>query len=93
MSPQEEIIRGEKAKQLLADPLLSEAFSQCKKEVLEAWEKTPARDIEGREWLWKLYHASIKAENMLRGYIDTGKMADFNIKQSVKDRIFNAVRN
>lgn len=92
MSPQEEVIRGERAKQLLADPLLTEAFKTCKQEVLLAWETTPARDIEAREWLWKLYHASIKAENMLRGYIDTGKMADFNLKQSVTDRVLNAVR-
>ena len=93
MTPQEESIRGERAKQLLADPLLNEAFANCKKEVLAAWEKTPARDIEAREWLWKLYHAMLKSEEMIRGYMDSGKLADFNIKQSVKDRIFNAVRS
>jgi hypothetical protein len=93
MSPQEEVIRGERAKQLLADPLLNEAFEHCKTEVLDAWEKTPARDVEAREWLWKLYHATLKAENMLRGYVDTGKFADFNLKQSVKDKVLNAFRS
>lgn len=92
MSPQEEAIRGERAKQLLSDPLLNEAFAHCKQEVLQAWERTPARDVEAREWLWKLYHATIKAEDMLKGYVDTGKLAEFNIKQSAKDKIFNVFK-
>lgn len=92
MTPQEEVLRGERAKQLLADPLLNEAFAHCKAAVLEAWETTPARDVEAREWLWKLYHATLKAENMFRGYVDTGKLADFNLQQSLKDKVLNAFR-
>ena len=81
--------RGERAKQLLKDPLLKEAFEVCKKQILQTWENSPARDVEAREWLWKLYQASLRFEEVFKGFIDSGKMAEEQLKhkQSLKDRI------
>ena len=81
--------RGERAKQLLKDPLVKEALETCKQQILTAWEASPARDVEAREWLWKLYQASMRFEEVFKGFIDSGKIAEAELKhkQSMKDRI------
>jgi transposase len=86
---EEQRLKGEKAKQLLNDPLLHEALQETRKEIIQMWEATPARDAEAREWLWKLHQASMKFENALRGYIDSGQVATEHLKheKSFTDRL------
>ena len=81
MSPDEEVIRGHKAAQVLDNELVKEAFEEVRKHILKVWESTPARDVEGREWTFKLFQASLKFEEIFKGYIDTGKVAADKIKQ------------
>lgn len=82
------IYRADQAKALLKDPLLKDAFESCKKTILKTWETTPARDAEAREWLWKMYQASMRFEEVFKGYIDSGTVAREKLKQySMKDRI------
>lgn len=82
MSPDDEVIRGHKAAQVLENPLVIEAFEVTRKAILTAWESTPARDIEAREFLFKLYQASMRYEEIFKGYVDTGKIAADRIKSS-----------
>lgn len=81
--------RGEKAKQILKDPLFKESLEACKQQILSAWEESPARDIEAREWLWKLYQASLRFEEIFKGYMDSGRIAEAQLKQkqSLGDRL------
>ncbi len=81
MSPDEEVIRGHKAAQVLENELVKEAFEEVRKHILRVWETTPARDVEAREWTFKLYQASLKFEEIFKGYVDTGKVAADKIKQ------------
>lgn len=76
-----EIQRGQKAAQLLAEPLIAEAFSVFAKEVQDRWAQSPARDAEGREKLYLMLKASERVEAHLRSLIDSGKMAEATLKQ------------
>ena len=81
MTEQDEIEQGREAGELLSNRILKRALNDCRKEIMDMWEATPARDTDGREWLWKLHQASVRFENVLRGYIDTGKIAKANLKE------------
>ena len=76
----EQTIRGHRAAQLLEDKLFQEACEESRKQILLAWEQTPARDVEAREWLFKLHQASLRFEEIFKGYVDTGKIAADKLK-------------
>lgn len=76
-----EILRGERAKQLLEDPLLTEAFTLIELEYMKAWQDSPARDKEARETLY----LSIKNLQKVRGHLlqvmDSGTLAKLTLAQ------------
>lgn len=90
MSEYDEETRGRNAQALLDDPLLAKALNECRQAIVMEWEST--RESEGREYLWRLHRASMKFEEILRGYIDSGKIAKANLKEgkSVTQRIRSA---
>jgi len=90
MTPDEEAIRGHKAAQVLENELVKEAFLETRKQILLAWEQTPARDIEAREWMFKLYQASLKFEEVFKGYVDTGQIAADKLKH--KESVFGKLK-
>jgi hypothetical protein len=73
--------QGYAAEDLLANPLLAEALKAIKDEVTAQWMECPARDHEGKEALWQLAKTAQKFENLLTGYIQTGKLATDKLKQ------------
>jgi len=81
MSDHDDEKRGANAQALLDDPLLAKALEESKRQVLEMWENTPSRDKDGREWLWMLHQATLRVENILKGYIDNGRIAKANLKE------------
>lgn len=81
MTEEEQALRGQKARELLANPLLTEAFETIEKEVYDAWLSSPARDDEGREKLWlkvKLLH---KLRGQLELIVETGRAAEASLVQ------------
>lgn len=78
-----EIQRGQKAAQLLAEPLIADAFAAFAREVQERWTQSPARDVEGREKLYLMLKASERVETHLRSLIESGKIAEATLKQRV----------
>lgn len=79
-NPQTDIDRAEHAARLLQDQLLQDALAAIKAEVVRAWIDCPARDKEGKEALWQLGKTADKFEALLKGYIETGKLATANLK-------------
>ena len=83
------IERGTKADKLLKDPLLIEAFDLVKQALTNKWEHSPARDKEGREYLYLM----IKATNDARGYLEQavrdGKVA---LHSREERRLFGLIR-
>jgi len=85
-----EIQRGEKAAQLLAEPLLRDAFSALQQECMDKWQNSPARDAEGREKLFLMLQASLRVEKHLKSLMESGKMASATLAQRVGHRIGTA---
>lgn len=77
---QAEIDRAEHARRLLGDSLLLETLQVMRAEVVRMWEECPARDAEGKEALWQLMKTAGKFESLLKGYVETGKLATANLK-------------
>ena len=73
---------GEIAQSFLDDPLFRKAMDAARHDIMDAWEATPARDVDAREFLWKLQQASLRFEGILKGYVDTGKVAKANLKEN-----------
>lgn len=85
---QRDIDRAGHAERLLQDDLLKEAVEAIRKEVFQAWIDCPARDKEGKEALWQLAKTTDKFEQLLRGYIESGKLAQANLRTFEKSRGF-----
>ncbi len=81
MTPIEEQTRGQAAQMLLDNELLRQALDAIESEVVDQWEKCPARDAEGKEALWQLFKTSKKFRALLNGYVQTGKLASENLKR------------
>jgi hypothetical protein len=80
MTDAESAHRGQEAARLIESDVLAEALTAIESEVIEQWEKCPARDAEGKEALWQLYKTSKKFRGLLLGYVETGKLAADRIK-------------
>jgi hypothetical protein len=89
MSDYDDEKRGENAQNLLKDPLLRKALDAARQVILEAWQKTPVRDNDGREYLWKLHQASLRFEEILFGYVQNGEIAKHKLKEKlpIRERI------
>ena len=95
MTPVDEQTRGQAAQMLLDNELLRQALDAIESEVVDQWEKCPARDDEGKEALWQLFKTSKKFRAVLFGYVQTGKLASetlkrFDEKESRLRRLFKA---
>lgn len=87
-----QVERARLASELLANPALIEALEAIEAEVIEQWERCPARDADGKEALWQLFKTSKKFRAILSGYVNTGKLAAENLrrfdeKQTLMQRI------
>ena len=89
MELEQERIRGERARQILEDPMVRDALDAIEAETIAKWEMTPARDTEAREKLWMFYVVSKKFRNTLKETMDTGKMAAIQLseKQSLATKV------
>lgn len=87
-SPEEVLRRSVKAQQFLQDPLMRDTLDLMEREIMEAWIICPARDSEGREWLWRQIVATRKFRDLLRGTMEAGKLATEEIarKKNVFER-------
>jgi hypothetical protein len=81
MTPEEELIRAERASQILRDPLVVEAISAIKQSVIDAWRTSPIKDRDLRDYLHTMYNAAHKFEELLHSHIETGKLAVHQLKE------------
>jgi hypothetical protein len=96
MSPQDALKRANAAGQLFQNPLMAETLDFMEKEVMEAWMACPVRDVEAREALWRMAVTTRKFRDLLRGTMESGKIAAEQIRQqeeSLAARASRAVAN
>ena len=72
---EQDIARGERAQALLDNDLLNEAFGKIRSNLHEQFEKSSAKDTEGREEAWKMLKVISEVERHLKSVIHTGKLA------------------
>lgn len=78
--------RAQRAAEILDNEVFQEAMKAIKDEVVSQWEACPIRDAEGKEALWQLMKTTTKFEGLLRGYVETGKLATEQLKRFEKER-------
>jgi len=92
MTAFDEMQRGAQASAIVNDPLFVEAMARLKTEVIDKWAACPARDVEGREWLWQHYQVTCKFEQIFTEIINTGKMAtQMEKERTLADKVLRAV--
>ena len=85
---QREINRGAEADALMKNPLVKEALDTLEKEIVLAWENTPMRDHEAREKAWMFYVTVRKFRNIFFSFVETGKLASFQLNEKKTFNIF-----
>ena len=91
MTPEEALRRANQARQVFEQPITQETLDFMEKEVMEAWMACPVRDIEAREALWRMAVTTGKFRDLLRGTMESGKLALDQIrrKESAMDKVRN----
>lgn len=80
MDLQKQISRGQKAKELLEEPLLQDSLKAIRNKLDTEWKNSPLRDVEGREKIFFLVKAIDELEAMLISEMETGKLASEQLK-------------
>ena len=95
MTPEQSLSRSNDAARLMRDPLLTETLDLIERDVMEAWLACPVRDKDGREELWRMAVTARKLRDILRGTMESGKLAANQIaqRQSFIDRAKNGLAN
>jgi len=74
----EEQNRGERAKALMRDPLVLEAFDVLEERYIEAWKDSSSSQDE-RETLFQMYQALMVVRGHLSEVIQTGDLAKLEL--------------
>jgi hypothetical protein len=67
--------RAMRAKALLGDELLIEAFDTIEADLIEGWKASNPRDTDGRERVWNALQAVGKVKDFLQNAIANGTIA------------------
>ena len=95
MTPEDALRRANQARQVFEQPIVKETLDFMEKEILEQWTGCPVRDVEAREALWRMAVTTRKFRELLRGTMESGKLAADAIqrKKSALERVANKVSN
>ena len=75
MTKDEQIQRGQRARLLLEDPLMTEVLDGMEKSYIEAWEKSSETDTAFREKMWALHKLTKELRVQLNVIAQGGKIA------------------
>ena len=78
MTPEE---RERRARSLIDDPLLSEAFDVLKEDLMNRWNHSGSTDLEARESIWLAMRLLDRIHGHINSIIESGHMAKMMEKQ------------
>ena len=78
MTPEE---RERRAKALVSDPLLKEAFDTLKEDLMNRWNHSGSTDLEARESIWLAMRLLDRIHGHINSIVETGHMAKIMDKQ------------
>ena len=82
---EQEVFRGQQAKQVVDNPIYKEAFILIKAQLLSGFEATGADQDEERREIWRTIKNLNKLEDQIKFVMETGEMA----KKSLMKKVFN----
>jgi hypothetical protein len=74
------IYDADQARQVLENPAFHQAFEDVRKEIIQSWQESPARDQEGREKLFQLLKLADKLKMTLQRSLESGQLAKEELK-------------
>ena len=78
MTPEE---RERRARSLIDDPLLNEAFDTLKEDLMNRWNHSGSTDLEARESIWLAMRLLDRIHGHINSIIESGHMAKVMEKQ------------
>lgn len=81
MTPEEEISRAERARQVIEDPLVKAALADIEAGLIAQWRASPVKEKDLREHIWALYCAATKFREVFESVMQTGKLARIQLQQ------------
>jgi hypothetical protein len=78
MTPEE---RERRARSLIDDPLLNEAFDVLKEDLMNRWNHSGSTDLEARESIWLAMRLLDRIHGHINSIIESGHMAKMMEKQ------------
>lgn len=87
----EDQTRAQRAADILNNEVFAEVSRSMRDEIVKAWVACPVRDDEGKQELWRLIKTLDKFEGLLKGYIETGKLATEQLKRYEKESGLRAI--
>lgn len=84
MSPEERRARGDKAKRLLEDALLVEAFATVEAAYLGAWKNTALGETQAREMAYMAVRTLADVRAAIRRVVTDGQIANAEIERAIK---------
>lgn len=79
MEISERIARAGLAKDILDNVIYQESYQIIRQEILDQWQNSPARDVEGREKLWIMLTMMDKIQATMQRVMETGKLAQLEL--------------
>ena len=91
MEPEEALRKAKAVERIFNDPIVKETLDMMDAEIMAAWKQCPIRDLEAREALWRMAVTTGKFRDLLRGTMESGKLALDQIrrKESAMDKVRN----
>jgi hypothetical protein len=91
MTPEQEIIRANRAREAQENPVIAEALDHFEQVITDQWKNSPLRDAEGREKLRLMLEAQKQFREYLNNCIETGKLAKVQSEsKGVLSRMFGS---
>ena len=78
MTPEE---RERRARSLIDDPLLQEAFESLKEDLMNRWNHSGSTDLEARESIWLAMRLLDRIHGHINSIVETGHMTEMMDKQ------------
>ena len=81
MELEQKIGRGIRAKEVLENEIYIESYAALTKEIIELWQQSPARDVEGREKLFLMIGLIDKLKAIIQTEFETGVLAEASLNR------------
>jgi hypothetical protein len=93
MNIEQRIYNGDRAKEILENEVFQQVFVDIEQELIESWKTAPARDVEGRESIFKYLTMLSKVKAQMVQTFETGKLAALELqhKKSWSERTTEAI--